>query len=170
MSSFILKYLLVWLMAKKQEQATLLKESKWQKGAVYQQYRAARHLSFPCSSLGRVSALPCREQSLSLSSNQSITAWSDLDTLSKPALWYFQVTSSVGVAQPVGSLHGLASAAWGSCFPLVKFLQLPSTNGSASWLLLRLLGAWQNGLSKIHSWPCFKQQTTFFMIVVMVDS
>lgn len=68
-------------------------------------------VSFPCSSLGHVSALLCSEQSLVLSSNQNIRAQSDLDTVSKPALWYFQVTSSVGVTQPVGSLHGVASAA-----------------------------------------------------------
>lgn len=48
-------------------------------------------VSFPCSSLGHVSAPPCSEQSLGLSSNQSIRARSDLDAVSKPALWCFQV-------------------------------------------------------------------------------
>lgn len=167
MSYFILKYLLVWLMAKKQEQATLLKDSKWEKGAVQQQYRAARHLWVSPAHLWGVSAPPCSEQSLGSSSNQSIT---ELDSVSKPALWCSQVIPSVGVAQPAGSLHVAASAAWDRCFLLVKFLQLPSASGSASWLLLCLLGALQNGLSKLHFWPCFKQAATFFMIVVMGDS
>lgn len=82
-----------------------------ERGCVPAVQRRKTPVSFPCSSLGHVSALPCSEQSLVLSSNQNIRAQLDFDTVSKPALWYFQVTSSVGVAQPVGSLHGVASAA-----------------------------------------------------------
>lgn len=122
MSSFILKYLLGWLTAKKQEQATLLKDSKWQKGGscVPAVQGSKTPVSFPCSSLGHVSAPPCSKQSLGLSSNQSITARSDFDAVSKPAFRCFQIQQWVWHSL-LGHLVGLLLLHETAGFPLLGF-------------------------------------------------
>lgn len=121
-------------------------------------------VSFPCSSLGHVSAPPCSEQPLGSSSNQSIT---DLDMLvnlpcGAPGLPHQWVLHSL-----LGHFVGLLLLHETDAFPLLSFcsyqvpVDLPLGCCCVFWGLCKM--DYQNYI------PCFKQQATFFMIVVMGD-